>query len=193
MANVQHSLFSNWGQPWTEMRHTHWGARELGAKIKCRCSVDPCKIFYNLDNVVDANGNLKCRGTVNIILSVILNKKKTLDQWLSPSSHLRHFFGDLRPPQSLTPWKLGKSDRWGFIFLEILRAPVQVEERLDDVSIDKALAGLVLLVTGHGTGVKRGFVQFLQSYFSPLERSPDWVFDPAHRLDGFRQPLLKLE
>ena len=29
--------------------------------------------------------------------------------------------------------------------------------------------------------------------FSPLERSPDWVFDPAHRLDGFRQPLLKLE
>ena len=58
-------------------------------------------------------------------------------------------------------------------FLEILRAPVQIEERLDDVSIDKALAGLVLLVTGHGTGVKRGFVQFLQSCFSPLERSPD--------------------
>ena len=58
-------------------------------------------------------------------------------------------------------------------FLEILRAPVQIEERLDDVSIDKALAGLVLLVTGHGTGVKRGFVQFLQSYVSPLERSPD--------------------
>ena len=77
--------------------------------------------------------------------------------------------------------------------MEILRAPVQIEERLDDVSIDKTLAGLVLLVTGHGTGVKRGFVQFLQSYVSPLERSPDRVFDPAYRLNGFRQPLLKLE
>ena len=77
--------------------------------------------------------------------------------------------------------------------METLRAPVQIKERLDDVSIDKALAGLVLLVTGHGTGVKRGFVQFLQSYVSPLERSPDRVFDPAYRLNGFRQPLLKLE
>ena len=175
------------------MRHTHGSARELGSKIKCRCSVDPCKIFHNLDDVVDANGHLECRETVNIILKVILNKKGTLDQWQSPSSHSRHFFEVHRPPQSLTPWKLGLSDRRGFIFLEILRAPVQIEERLDDVSIDKALAGLVLLVTGHGTGVKRGFVQFPQSSFSPLEGSPDWVFDPAHRLNGFRQPLLKLE
>ena len=129
---------------WQQPGFTKWGA----------CLVNPSEILHNLDDIVNTNGHLGEQR--------IASHHPALP---SPSSHWSLIVVGQSQHQSWKPWVIWTfiiKKKWTRVKLvtwkmkfsatgvkstEKLDSPVQVQEWLNNVSVNETLTGLILLVT----------------------------------------------